>query len=173
MTREPTLLAHLVPKLTSQVEDAATEVLAYVLNRSKVCRHALDSFLRADNSELGPITRVETQVNEEGSIPDMVGYGQRNCKRLVVESKFWAALQPDQAIRYLRLLDEPGVLLFIAPDSRIETLWWETPSLIEKMNSRSWPYAMPTYLRTGVEYDRVLDDVTRQVKEIADLVEKA
>ncbi len=355
MAEEPTLLAHLVPKLTSQVEDAATEVLAFILNGSEDCRRAMDAFLQADNFKPEPITRVQTQVIcDNGSIPDMVGYGQRDCKPLVVESKFWAELQPGQAIRYLRLVDRPGVLLFIAPESRIETLWWEirrqmeceddrpergncvqleclespegtrrariddsdqhlmlaswtalldildgavpgaaadirqlrdlaqaqdeeaflpihpnelgpvlprrlpglyrlvdnavdrgggeewisteglassltkqyygrffaftderralpgclflcvnfdfwatsgdtpvwlwirddvpisienlrrrTPSLNEKTNSRSWPYAMPIYLRTGVEYDRVLDDVMRQVKEIADLVEKA
>ena len=126
MAEEPTLLAHLVPKLTGQVEDAATEALAFILNRSKDCRRAMDRFLRADNFEPEPITRVQTQVTcGDGSIPDMVGYDQNGCKRLVVESKFWAALQPDQAIRYLRLLDKPGVLLFIAPESRIETLWWE------------------------------------------------
>ena len=34
MAQEPTLLAHLVPKLTSQVEDAATEVLAFILKIS-------------------------------------------------------------------------------------------------------------------------------------------
>ncbi|MCQ3803628.1 MAG: hypothetical protein OXC98_14040 [bacterium] len=126
MTQEPTLLAHLVPRLTSQVEDAATEALAFILNRSKACRSALDSFLRTDEFEIEPITRFETQVtHEDGSRPDMVGYDRSGSKRLLVESKFWAALQPDQAIRYLRMLDGPGVLLFIAPESRIETLWWE------------------------------------------------
>lgn len=128
MTREPTLLSYLVPRITNQVEDAATDALAFILNKSKACRGALDGFLRADNFEIGPITRFETQVTyQDGSRPDMVGYDRTGLKRLLVESKFWASLQQGQASGYFGQLKEdgPGVLLFIAPDSRIETLWAE------------------------------------------------
>ena len=38
MEDDYSLLAHLVSKLTSQVEDAATDALAYVLNKSESCR---------------------------------------------------------------------------------------------------------------------------------------
>ena len=75
-----------------------------------------------------PIDRVETQVTyQDGSRPDMVGYARSGAKRLLVEAKFWASLQESQASRYFGQLDAtgPGVLLFIAPDSRIETLWAE------------------------------------------------
>nr|MDE0500820.1 hypothetical protein [bacterium] len=126
MVEEPTLLAHLVPRLTPRVEDAATEVLAFILNRSAACRGGLDRLLHAEDFKVAPISRVETQVSDdERSRPDMIGYACDGCKPLVVEAKFWAPLQEDQAVRYLRLLDGPGVLLFIAPASRIETLWWE------------------------------------------------
>ena len=70
----------------------------------------------------------KTQVTyEDGSRPDMAGYDQANAKRLLVESKFWAALLEGQASGYLNQFDQPGptVLLFIAPDIRIETLWAE------------------------------------------------
>jgi len=70
---------------------------------------------------------------EDGSRPDMVGYDRSDSKRLLVESKFWASLLQGQASGYFRQLEEdgPGVLLFIAPDSRIETLWAEIQRQME------------------------------------------
>ena len=134
MTQERTLLAHLVPRITSRVEDAATDALAFILNRSEACRGALDGFLRADNFEIEPIVRFETQVTyKDGSRPDMVGYDKSDSKRLLVESKFWASLLEGQASGYFGQLEEDGfgVLLFIAPDSRIETLWAEIKRQME------------------------------------------
>ena len=134
MTQEPTLLAHLVPRMTSQVEDAATDALAFILNKSKACRGVLDDLLRDGDFEPEPIKRVETQVTyEDGSRPDMVGYDPSGSKRLLVESKFWASLLEGQASGYYGQLEEdgPGVLLFIAPDSRIETLWAEIKRQME------------------------------------------
>lgn len=134
MTQEPTLLAHLAPRLTSQVEDAATDALAFILNRSAACRVALDRFIWDGDFGPEPITRVETQVTyEDGSRPDMVGYDQGGSKRLLVESKFWASLLQGQASGYFRQLekDGPAVLMFIAPANRIETLWAEIKRQME------------------------------------------
>ncbi len=123
-----TLLAYLVPKLTSRVEDTATDALAFILNRSEACLGALDRLLRDQDFRMEPITAVRTQVTyEDGSRPDMAGYDRNGAKRLLVESKFWAGLLLGQSDGYFGQLDEagPGVLLFIAPDSRIDTLWAE------------------------------------------------
>ena len=139
MAQERTLLAHLVPRITSRVEDAATDALAFILNRSKVCRGALDGLLRADNFEIDPIVRFETQVTyKDGSRPDMVGYDRSGAKRLLVESKFWASLLEGQASGYFGQLEEDGlgILLFIAPDSRIETLWAEIRHQMESGEKR-------------------------------------
>ena len=121
-----TLLAHLLPRVTSRVEDAATDSLAFILNRSDECTEALNGLLEYPGFPLRRIDRVETQVTEdEKSRPDMVGYDRRGRKRLLVEAKFWAGLQHEQATRYFEKLENkrPSVLLFICPDSRIETLW--------------------------------------------------
>ena len=128
MAEDTTLLAYLVPRLTGRVEDTATDALAFILNKSAACRAALDRLLQDADFNPEPIARVETQVTyQDGSRPDMVGYGHSDAKRLVVESKFWASLQEGQASGYFQQLQEPGpaVLLFIAPDSRIDTLWAE------------------------------------------------
>lgn len=139
MAQEPTLLAYLVPRVTSRVEDAATDALAFILNKSEAGRSFLNNFLRAENFEFDPITRFETQVTyQDGSRPDMVGYDQRDAKRLLVESKFWATLLEGQASGYFGQLEEDacGVLLFIVPDSRIETLWAEIKRQMESGEDR-------------------------------------
>ena len=57
----------------------------------------------------------------------MAGYDRKGVKRLLVEAKFWDSLGQQQASGYFGQLEQagPGVLLFIAPDNRIETLWAE------------------------------------------------
>lgn len=123
-----TLMAHLVPKLTGQVENAATDALGYILNKSAMSREALTDLLGESGFDMPPIARVETQVTyEDGSRPDMAGYDETGAKRLIVESKFWASLLKGQASEYLRQIGEDGptALLFIAPEVRIETLWTE------------------------------------------------
>ena len=64
----------------------------------------------------------------------MVGYDQGGAKRLLVESKFWATLLEGQASGYFTQLEEAGsgVLLFIAPESRIATLWTEIQRQMER-----------------------------------------
>ncbi len=45
MPQESTLLAYLVPRLTSSVEGTATDALAFILNKSPACRDALGLLL--------------------------------------------------------------------------------------------------------------------------------
>ena len=127
MSDRDTLLGHLVPKITSHVEDAATDALAYILNTSCEAMGALNDLLQHGGFKIEPIRRVRTQVSyEEGSSrPDMTGEDNRGVRRLLVESKFGAPLLDGQASDYIKLLDKPGpaVLLFIAPEARSETLW--------------------------------------------------
>ncbi|MYB23115.1 MAG: hypothetical protein F4066_06265 [Chloroflexi bacterium] len=124
MSESDSLLAYLLPSYTSLLEDAATDALAFILSKSEACRMALDELLQDDEASMAPSVRFATQVSfSDGSRPDMVGYDDQGQKHLMVESKFWAGLQPDQAGRYLRLLDEPGVLMFICPASRVDALW--------------------------------------------------
>ena len=128
MNNADTVLSYLVPRLTSQVEDAATEALGFILNRSPECRKSLSEILdQATGFDLGPIERVATQVTyKDGSRPDMAGYDGEDLMRLLVESKFWAALRDGQP-SYIEQFehDSSAALLFIAPEARVETLWSE------------------------------------------------
>ena len=127
MADDGTLLSYLVPRLTSHIEDAATDALAYILNKSEEAMGALNSLIQDGGFGIEPIKRVRTQVTyEEGrSRPDMTGEDKRGVKRLLVESKFGAPLLDGQASHYIKLLDEPGpaVLMFISPEVRVPTLW--------------------------------------------------
>ena len=87
MANSDTLMAYLIPRLTVQVENAATEALGYILNRSTRSMQALNDLLHEGGFDIEPITRVETQVTyEDGSRPDMAGYDKDNVKRLLVEA---------------------------------------------------------------------------------------
>ena len=128
MVQESTLMAYLVPRLTNRGEDTATDALAFILNKSSGCRDALVLLLRDSSFHLESLNDFETQVTyEDGSRPDMVGYDPEGRIRLLVESKFWASLLQGQASGYFGQLEESGtgVLLFVAPSQRLETLWAE------------------------------------------------
>ena len=130
MASDHSLLAHLVPKLTRGVEDAATDALAFILNESKPCRDALVNMVSDGDRRLAPLYDVKTQVTiqvteSESRRLDLVAYDSDRSKRLIIESKFWAPLLDGQASVYVRHLadDGPAVLLFVAPEARHGTLW--------------------------------------------------
>ena len=154
MSDDITLMAYLVPRLTIQVENAATDALGYILNRSPSTMQALNDLLQEGGFEVEPIAKVETQETyEDGSRPDMVGYDKNNVKRLLVEAKFWAALLEGQASGYARQFDQPGpaVLLFVSPESRIPMLWAE----VERQFENQSVALESTYSRQGVQRAKV------------------
>ncbi len=131
MATDSTLLAYLVPRVTHSTENTAIEALGYILSRSAACRDALRDALRSGGAEIGPITRVETEVSDEkGGRPDLAGFDEDGRERLLIEVKFWAGLQSGQPGAYLaRLMRNnaagPSALLVVAPAARSETLWHE------------------------------------------------
>ncbi len=136
MPEEFTLLAYLVPRMTNRVEDTVTDALSFILNKSPACRDALGLLLREGEGtyHLDALASFNTQVTyKDGSRPDMVGYDQAGGKRLLVESKFWATLLERQASSYFGQLEDvgPGVLLFVAPATRLEILWGEITRQME------------------------------------------
>ena len=175
MSDDATLMAHLIPRITNQVEDAATDALGYILNRSPASREALTDLLREGGFKMPSIARVATQVEEDGLRPDMEGYDESGVKRLVVESKFWAPLLSGQASEYIKMFDTDGetALLFIAPESRLETLWaevvrqigYESPdtTLGPETTANGWRSAMVKCVQRRlalVSWDRLLTDMS-------------
>lgn len=125
MDENHSLLAHLVPKLTNGVEDAATDALAFILNGSEACRDALVTFVSDDKHRLAPLQLASTQVGvPDGGRLDLVGYDADDEMRLIIESKFWAGLLSGQVSGYVTHLasDGPVTLLFVAPE-------WASPQI--------------------------------------------
>lgn len=76
------VLAHLVfgRGIRMKPEDATTEALVYVLNRSEAIRRRIQDLLCSlTGLPVAPIQRYETQVKEtENQRPDIVGYSDTN-----------------------------------------------------------------------------------------------
>ncbi len=118
-----TLLAHLAGKLSSRHEDIAVEALGYIL-RSKPAVGVLEAVLRDGDADIGRIASFRTQVGEGQTRPDLVGFDeQEGGECVLIEAKFWAGLTDNQPKGYLDRLDPGKALLFVAPESRLETLW--------------------------------------------------
>ncbi len=127
MADNDTLLGYLVPRYASVTENAATDALAYIVNRSAACMQSLNELVQTVSAaKMEPVIRVETQVSApHDSIPDFVGFDDNGDRRVVGESKFGAGLGEGQAGVYLKLLPNtgPAVLLFVVPAMRIDRLW--------------------------------------------------
>jgi hypothetical protein len=123
-----TLLGHIAERFTGQVENIATESLAYIINKAPTAKKALFKFLEQASLVLGESLSVQTQRPcEEESIPDIQVKNSAGKTVLIIESKFWAGLTDAQPIKYLKTLskDCQTMLVFISPSRRLPTLWAE------------------------------------------------
>lgn len=122
-----TVFSHIVQKRFSQEgEDVATDALAFILDSSESARNGMIKLLRGIDPSL-PALRFETQLAEGSIRPDMWGLDDGQ-PRVFIENKFWAGLTENQPVSYLQQLAEhtqPSVLLVVAPETRVQTLWRE------------------------------------------------
>jgi hypothetical protein len=133
-----TLLGHLAfRRLTTQVEDLATEALGYVLSRSDAARTALKRHVDRCGVTLPEQLSYLTQsVGEHEERPDVVGQTADGVERLLIEAKFWAGLTENQPVGYLNRLPTGGVLLFVVPEKRLHSCWSELLVWAIKVSSR-------------------------------------
>ena len=131
-----TLLAYLVPRHARSVEDAATDGVVHLLKKSKSAASAFNAMLEASLGMIDHCIDFETQETKDNSRFDLVGYDQSRKRRVIGESKFWAALGKGQGSGYLSDLADDGisVLLFIVPGARINYLWREVQADIANGN---------------------------------------
>ena len=105
----------------------ATSSLAYILDSSDAAKTALQEMLHTGGADVGTIARVADEVvGEDQERVDLVAYNEAGEKRVLIEAKFWAHLTENQPGTYLKRLpkdDKPAVLLFLAPEKRLHTLW--------------------------------------------------
>ena len=105
----------------------------------------LDTF----GDRLPETLHFKTQAaDEKGTIPEHVGQDGQEIEHAIIEAKFWAGLTPRRPLAYLgRLPTAGGVLIFLAPARRTDTLWNE---LIQRCRSGG------TLDRTAAEFDNRL-----------------
>ena len=135
MPDNDTLLSYLVSSFPGNTENIATEALWHILNSSNASMEALNDVVRSGVREVKPITTVKTQVSSpDGTRPDLVGLDENDRERVLVEVKFRAGLAPTQPNGYLKRLpdDGPAVLVFLAPEERIQWLWPELRDRLKK-----------------------------------------
>lgn len=135
-TDSSTMFAHIVSRLTNRTEDVAVEALGFILSRSDAARRALRDLVELEGIDVGVLNDAGTQVGDETlARPDLAVYDREREERVLIEAKFWAGLtenQPNSYLARLPLDERPAVLLFVAPEARLETLWPELCRLIER-----------------------------------------
>ena len=124
----PTIFSHVIQtQFSRQNENVATEGLAFILKSSEAARSGMQKLLSGLVPELPPLW-FRTQRSEDNKRPDMWGFDEKATPKVFIENKFWAGLTNNQPVDYLRTLAKyptPTVLLVVAPETRIETLWRE------------------------------------------------
>jgi hypothetical protein len=125
----PSVLAGLVASRGLPPEPVATTALLHLLERSSAARQALSDLGARLCPGLPSHLYWAEQVRDESDTarPDLVGTDDLRV-RVIIEAKFDAELTPAQRSRvYLDRLagDLPGLLLFVAPPSRLPSLWPE------------------------------------------------
>lgn len=119
------LLAHLIGGFAAnRHEDLASDALAYLLNGSDVAMAAVAAIAAAIGVSADPV-RVSTQRADADTAarPDLAFTDRDGTPVVLGEVKFDAGLTDNQPATYLRMTG--GLVLFIVPARRIESLWPE------------------------------------------------
>ena len=165
MTSGDTLLGYLVPRLTRQVEVAATKALAYILNRPGPAKEVFNDFLQGIiGPDLQAVDKVvvEESYEDDGNLGrlDFVGYDKGVEKRVIGEAKFEAALGKGQGSGYLQQLSNgTSVLLFVVPEYRLDHLWNE---VVSDVKGESTQRELVDEIQSGpIRRARVMDPAVR------------
>ena len=127
------LLSHIASKFIKEYENAANSSIAYLLNEYSAASRALQTYLNINEIPSNFETELSTMNN--GRL-DIAGKDDQGRISLIIEGKFWANLTDNQPINYLKELDKEGILLFLAPDRRLESLEHEINNRTEVKDSR-------------------------------------
>lgn len=125
------VLVHIAEKFSWQVENIATECLAFILNKSHTARDAFLEYFEYPK-EIGfvfdkkGVSVTPQEAEQKEARPDL-RIKNASGGTLLIESKFWAGLTEAQPVKYLEeiLGKNKSMLAFLAPNKRIPTLWPE------------------------------------------------
>ena len=130
------LLAHLFPYFKGSQEDVATCSLNYIVSSDEKIGRAFENHIEnVLHLSIEEQLQFKCQaVGDNLERPDMAGYNANGDERILCESKFYAALTPNQPNEYLkRLVKNKGQgLMFICPQLRIMGLWDEILEVLKQ-----------------------------------------
>jgi hypothetical protein len=118
------LLPHLASRFRRQPEVVAMEVLHWILVTDHEAREWFCNRLASlDGDRMSRALEFEPEVQRDGIRPDLCAI-ERGTRRevILIEAKFWAALQPSQPLKYLERAEE--MLVFLGPDQGTTTWLW-------------------------------------------------
>ena len=147
MVDEGSLLSFIARRHTVGREDVATDALSFILSRSNSAKRALSDLLGDDRGPLQVAAARPWGADALGAIPDLACFDEDDNLVALIESKFWASLTHHQPVTYWEGLpdDRPAVLLFLAPDYRIDSgsLWKEPGKSTARRGPRIGPRRKP------------------------------
>jgi hypothetical protein len=118
------LLPHLASRFRRQAEVVAMEVLHWILVTDPVARRWFCTLLACLDGNRPPrALEFEPEVQRDGTRPDLRAIERETRQELIlIEAKFWAALQPSQPLEYLERAQE--MLVILGPDQGATTWLW-------------------------------------------------
>lgn len=162
------ILAYIASNFISEYENVANSSIAYLLNEYPAAREALRNLLAID--EVPAYYKTELSTTSNGR-PDVTGLDINGSKTVIIEGKFWANLTPNQPKNYLNELAESGKILFLAPETRGNSLKAEIKKRLngenEKVIISSWDNFLALIEReNGEDYSHRLDADLLQIREL-------
>jgi hypothetical protein len=124
------LLPHLTSRFRRQAEVVAMEALLWILDTDPKARNWFCTLLAClDSGRPVRAFEFEPEVQRDGIRPDLCAIDPETRQEAVlVEAKFWAALQPSQPLKYLERAQE--MLVILGPDQGTTTWLW--PEVCER-----------------------------------------
>ena len=178
MTNEHTLLSFIARRYIGAREDASTDALGFILNRSEAARKGLTDMLREQVPNILPIARVENQfVDADGGIPDVVCFDEASQVQAFIEAKCSVPLTHHQPNTYWQRLppDRPTALVFLAPADRLDHLLGDLTERLQAVGFQMGDQCGATNLITVrdtaslrhlvlISWDELLDRLAGQVR---------
>ncbi len=118
------LLPHLASRFRRQAEVVAMEVLHWILVTDPVAGEWFcDLLAHLDGDRPRRALEFEPEVQRDGIRPDLLAIERETRQEVVlIEAKFWAALQRSQPLEYLKRAQE--MLVILGPDQGTTTWLW-------------------------------------------------
>ena len=118
------LLPHLASRFRRQAEVVAMEVLHWILATDPEAREWFCALLaHMDGGRPPRALEFEPEVQRDGIRPDLLAIERETRQEVVlIEAKFWAALQRSQPLEYLKRAQE--MLVILGPDQGTTTWLW-------------------------------------------------